>query len=185
MFKGQPCDNSGQFLPDGAPPPPWEDPPDNSFAPYETQASFELADLLFRRDQMSATNINDLLQIWASTLPEDDNPPLTSTNSMKSTIDSTEVSKVPWESFSITYNGPVEPGPDVAPWKTKAFDVWYRDPRQILHNQLGNRDFDGEIDVSPKRVFDCNNKRHYMYFMSGNWGWRQAVRDDHSPTSTN
>ena len=60
-YLGLPCDAHGIFLPEGAPPPPWEEHADDDFATFKDAAAFELADLLFRRDQMSGTNINDLL----------------------------------------------------------------------------------------------------------------------------
>ena len=60
---GLPCDADGNFLPEHAPPPPWEARPPNDFATFNDSAAFELADLLFRRDQMSGTLINELLQI--------------------------------------------------------------------------------------------------------------------------
>ncbi|KAF8884399.1 hypothetical protein CPB84DRAFT_1816950 [Gymnopilus junonius] len=69
LLNGLPCDIQGEFLPEGAPPPPWEDRPKNDWYPFESgRPAFELSDLLFVKDQMSAMNINDLLQIWASTV---------------------------------------------------------------------------------------------------------------------
>ena len=54
----------------------------SDFSPFENRTSFELADLLFHREQMSGGNINDLLQIWASTLSSDQDPPFNNKQDM-------------------------------------------------------------------------------------------------------
>ena len=40
---------------------------------------------------------------------------------------------------------------------TKPYDVWYHDPRLLIHNLLANRDFNGEFDYTPFREFDTQN----------------------------
>jgi hypothetical protein len=63
-----------------------------------------------------------------------------------------------------------------SPWKLNAFDVWYRDPREVLKAQLSNRDFANEMDFAPKIVIDQQKRtRRYQDFMSGEWAWEQAV----------
>ncbi|THU79867.1 hypothetical protein K435DRAFT_696868 [Dendrothele bispora CBS 962.96] len=166
---GRPCDRHGKYLPPGASPTPFEDPPNNDWYPYEKRTSFELADLLFRREQMPATNINDLLQIWAADTEKD--PPFANKNDLYETIDATLVGDIPWQSFSLTYDGELGDKPE--PWMTKKFEVHYRDPRLLLHHQLGSRDFSNEIDYAPKKVFD-EKGRVYRNFMEGQWIWRQA-----------
>jgi hypothetical protein len=87
-LNGLPCDTEGNFLPNRAPPPPWDYPPPDDYSPFANQAAFELADLLFRKDQMSAGNIGQLLQIWAATLPADQDPPFINKRDLLETIDS-------------------------------------------------------------------------------------------------
>ena len=169
-----PCDAQGNFLPEGAPPPPWEERANDDFGTFNDAAAFELADLLFRRDQMSGTHINDLLQIWARTLPQDQDPPFASKNEMYNAIDNLDLGGAPWNCFTVKYNGEIKEG-DVTPWKHKSFEVWHRDPRILMHNQLGNRDYAGEMDTASKDVRDMDDKRRYSDFMSGNWSWRQSV----------
>ena len=169
-----PCDNNGEFLPEGSPPPPWDHPPPTDFSPFENRTSFELADLLFRREQMSGGNINDLLQIWASTLPSDQDPPFNNKQDMYDTLDAITEGDAPWQNFSISFNGEIPEG-DTTAWKHVKFDVHFRDPRIVLHNQLGNPDFKNEKDFAAKEVRDKNNKRRYRDFMSGDWVWRQSV----------
>ena len=169
-----PCDAQGNFLPEGAPPPPWEERADDDFGTFNDAAAFELADLLFRRDQMSGTHINNLLQIWARTLPQDQDPPFTSKNEMYNAIDNLDLGGAPWKCFTVKYNGEIKEG-DVTPWKHKSFEVWHRDPRVLMHNQLGNRDYADEMDTASKDVRDMDGKRRFSDFMSGNWSWRQSV----------
>lgn len=147
----------------------------DDFSPFANRAEFELADLLFRRDQMSASSINQLLQIWAATLPENQDPPFLNKQDLYNTIDAIKVGDAPWNSFSVSFNGEIVEG-DKTPWKHAQYDVWYRDPRVVLHNQLGNTDFATEIDFAPKEVCDENDTRRYTDFMSGDFVWRQAVR---------
>ncbi|KAF8872810.1 hypothetical protein BD779DRAFT_1613747 [Infundibulicybe gibba] len=170
-----------------APPPPEYSPPLNDFTPYNNRAEFELADLLYRRTQMPATQINDLLQIWATTLPADNDPPFVNKQDLYDTIDLSPLGGVPWESFGVSYNGDMGDGDSPAPWKMAEYDVWFRDPRLVLQEQLKNPDFAKEMDFAPKRVFDPDGKRCYTDFMSGNWCWRHADmiaenRDNHGST---
>ena len=76
------------------PPPPSDGdsalPPQGDWTPYNDRKEFETADLLFTHQQMSASNINKLLNIWeASLVPFDTPPPFTNTSDMHKTIDST------------------------------------------------------------------------------------------------
>ncbi|KAF4614058.1 hypothetical protein D9613_007679 [Agrocybe pediades] len=173
LLNGLPCDANGKFLPAGSPPPPWDHPPPDDFSPFQDRSSFELADLLFRRAQTSATTNNDLMHIWASRLGEDSDPPFRDTNDMYSTIDGIRVGDAPWQSFTISYDGDIPLG-DKTPWKHKEYEVYFRDPRIVLEQQLANPDFATEMDFSPKQVFDECGTRRYCDFMSGEWAWRQA-----------
>jgi Plavaka transposase len=92
---------------------------------------------------------------------------------MYSTIDSIKVGDVPWQSFSVSYNGEI---PEDAPaWMTTQDEVCYCNPLLVMEQQLGNEDFDGQMDFAPKRIFQ-DGKRQYTDLMSGNWAWEQAVR---------
>jgi len=123
---------------------------------------------------MAASNINDLLQIWAATLPADQDPPFVNKQDLYNTIDAIEVGDIPWTSFSLSFNG--EAGDRVPSWKHASYDVWYRDPRLVMHQQIGNRDFVEEMDFSAKEVRDEQGTRLHTDFMSGDFAWRQSVR---------
>ncbi|SRR6266550_5525592 len=158
------------------PPPPWNDQSPTNFAPYASRKSFELADLLFRRNQMLEDQINDLLQIWARTLAPDEDPPFANAQHLYSTIDVTKLGNIPWNSFSLSFKTEEDEEEIDAPWKLKSYDVWYHDPLEIIKMQIGRRDFVGEIDFAPKQVQDSEmNVRRYQDFMSGEWAWEQVV----------
>ncbi|KAJ6576363.1 hypothetical protein B0H10DRAFT_2345165 [Mycena sp. CBHHK59/15] len=162
----RPCDREGNFLLPNMPPPPREHPPADDFSPYAGREDFVLADLLYRRVQMSAGAIDELMQNWAARPQSAGDPPFADHDDLYNTIDATEIGYVPWESFTVAYNKPIVPG-DVTPWKTQKYVVHFRDPRKVLHQQLANPDFKGKWILRP-------NNREYQDFMSGNWAWRQA-----------
>lgn len=171
---GTPCDANGDDLPPGEAPPPCAVLDDDDFSPYEDRANFEIADFLYRRNQMPGTHIDDLMRLWAA--KEDSEPPYASTDHLYETIDSTTLGDAPWESFSVKYQGP-EPAEGAAPWMTQEYDVWCRNTRTVIRNQLANPDFAGEIDYSAKQVFAADGQREYSDMMSGNWAWQQSVSD--------
>lgn len=123
---------------------------------------------------MPAGQLNELLQIWCATMCNGGDPPFANADDLYRTIDATTIGNVPWQSFSVSYNGDMGPGEPPA-WKTASYEVFFRDPHAVLRNQLSNPDFAHEMDFAPKRVTDRDGKRRYMDFMSGNWAWRQAV----------
>lgn len=125
---------------------------------------------------MSGGKIDELMQLWACTLPEDLDPPFANHHHLYDTIDASSQGEVPWQSFSVTYNGDI-PNGAMPSWMVREYDVWFRDPRQVLRNQIGNPDFSGAYDHTPKRVFLANGQRQYKDFMSGDWAWNQAVCD--------
>jgi hypothetical protein len=130
---------------------------------------------------MSEGNISELMQIigeWARTLfAEDAEPPFADAKDMYETIDASEHGHVQWRSFSLSYKSEDLEEEMDAPWKQKPYDVWFREPREVLKMQLGNRDFAKDMDFAPKEVKDSKtHARRYRDFMSGRWAWRQAVR---------
>ncbi|KAG1867264.1 hypothetical protein DFJ58DRAFT_714463 [Suillus subalutaceus] len=172
---GRPCDATGQFLADGAPPiPPPSKLPDD-WTPYRNRVEFETAEFLYTRNQMSVGNINILLDLWAATLlKHNDKPPFADSRDLYKTIDSTLVGDVKWQSFNVRYTGE-KPAHNVPPWMTESHDVWYRDPHDIIRNMLANPDYEKEMDYRPYREFSTDDNEHqWQDFMSGDWAWNQA-----------
>ncbi|KAJ7110763.1 hypothetical protein C8R43DRAFT_1091601 [Mycena crocata] len=172
-LNGRPCDRDGNFLPPNTPPPAKEHPASDDYSPYESQLDFHLADLLYRKMQLSAGEIDELMQNWAARPQSEGDPPFADHEDLYATIDSTAIGHVPWQSFEVMYDKPLAPG-ETTPWKTRAYTVHFRDPRLVLRNQLANPDFKFEMDFAPKRVFAADGSREYEDLMSRNWAWRQA-----------
>lgn len=126
---------------------------------------------------MPAGNINSILELWAASLAKHNTaPPFRNHADLYDTIDSTPLGGVNWESFHITYNGPLPDG-DAPPWMTDEHSVFFRDPLTIAHNMLANPEFKGEIDFAPLREYSPGTRpiRRLHNFMGGEWAWNQAV----------
>ena len=122
---------------------------------------------------MSAGKIDTLLKLMATLY--DTQPPFTSHQELYMLIDAIKQGDIPWNSFLVAYNG-TQPS-DRAPrplWMDERYEVWFRDPLQVLKNQVANPDFKDTIDFSPKQVYH-NGMRQYNDLMSGNWAWDQVV----------
>jgi hypothetical protein len=134
-----------------------------------------MAEFLYCRTQMSASNIDTLLDLWASTLlKHDDTPPFANHSDLYDTIDSTPIGDVPWQSFSLKYDGEL-PDSAVPQWMTEEYEVWFRDPHLIAKNMVGNPDYKNGVDTAPVQIFDSNGDRTYQNFMSGDWASEEAV----------
>ena len=90
-------------------------------------------------------------------------------------IDQIRLGHVPWRSFEATYSGDQQLGSDSPLWMRDKYEVWFHDPREIIHGILGNPNFSSGIDYIPYRDF-MDGKRRWSEFMSGDWAWEQAVR---------
>ncbi|KAG5649156.1 hypothetical protein H0H81_005788 [Sphagnurus paluster] len=184
-FEGwQPCDENGYDLPPNTPPPPPTLKSSEDYSPYGSETEFKLADFLYRKEQMSGTKITELMDIWAAhnaSLPTDDcgtppPPPFASASDLYNTIDSTELGDIPWQAFSVKYNGKLPQDGPIPTWMTKSYEVWFRDPLKVMESQIGNPDFVGEMDYAAKQVYGPDGQRIYGDTMSGNWPWEQSVR---------
>ncbi|KAI6001202.1 hypothetical protein EDD15DRAFT_2477653 [Pisolithus albus] len=171
---GQPCNAQGDFLPNGAQPEPRQPKSPDDWSPYNSRLEFELADFTYTRSQMSAVSLNVLLELWAASLVEAGGRPIfSSCREMYQTIDDTDVGDVKWQSFTVKYTGDMEANP--APWMHDEYDIWFRDPRKVVQNMLGNPEFAKEMDYQPFREYDTKSSmRRWQDFMSGDWAWRQA-----------
>ncbi|KAG2128044.1 uncharacterized protein EDB93DRAFT_1243604 [Suillus bovinus] len=133
----RPCDVTGRFLADGAPPtpPPIKSPDD--WAPYRNRVEFETAEFLYTRNQMSAGDINILLDLWAATLLKyNDKPPLRTTVICIKLLTLRQwVMSNGNPSRSSTLG---EARNQCTTLMDQSHDVWYRDPHEVIQNMLGN-----------------------------------------------
>ena len=102
-FPGHCCDALGNPLPPGALLPPWEECLPSDYSPFGSWESFLLADLLFRCIQMSAGNIDDLMECLAHLVPPDQDPPFADSRNLYDTIDAVCMGHIPWHSVKLSY----------------------------------------------------------------------------------
>ena len=126
-------------------------------------------------NQMSATHINILLDLWAVSLLEAGRCPLFSDyKQMYNTIDSTQLGDVKWQSFTVKYTG--DPGVDAVPWMHDNYNVWFQDPREVVCNMLANPGFVDAMNYQLFCEYDTKTSTWWWQdFMSGDWAWWQAV----------
>jgi hypothetical protein len=97
-------------------------------------------------NQMSAGNINILLDLWAATLLKHNNkPPFADCRDLYKTIDSTLVGDIKWQSFKVQYTGE-KLAHNILPWMDQPYDVWYHDPHKVVHSMLVNPEYAMEMD---------------------------------------
>ncbi|KAG1734437.1 uncharacterized protein EDB91DRAFT_1250958 [Suillus paluster] len=143
---GRPCDENDVFLPPGTPPPPPVNYPADDWTPFHDCVEFEMAELLYIDNQMSATKINRLLNLWAAMLVKhNDQPPFADHQDLYCTIDSSALGEVKWENFQVQYSGE-KPDVNILSWMNNSFDVWFRDPWEVVCNMLANPTYADEID---------------------------------------
>jgi hypothetical protein len=133
---------------------------------------------------VSGGNISKILRLWSASLLQV-NPnasgPYRSHTDLYQTIDQSNLADVLWESFAVCYQGPEPRDGPVPAWMTTDTEIWFRDPRQLIHNIISSPDFVEEIDWSPYHeyvgnIHDKENHRFHDFF-SGDWVWKQAVRN--------
>ena len=105
VILGQVCDEHGRPLPHGTPPTPHEsDKANDDWTPYRDWVQFEVADFLYRQNQMSANDINFVTGLWAASLaPHNDSLLFKNAKDMYDTIDAMPLGNVPWQSFTMNY----------------------------------------------------------------------------------
>ncbi|KAI8974265.1 hypothetical protein BD414DRAFT_468489 [Trametes punicea] len=173
LMNGMPCDKDGHFVAKGSPAGPHLSRNPDDYYPFESRQQYETGDFLYRRAEMSGGKIDDLMHLWASSLPDEHEPPFANHNHLYATIDAIPLGDVPWDGFSITYNGPIPDGP-MPSWMVRSYDAWFRDPHIVMRNQLANPDFTEYIDWGPQRRYGKDGKRQYSNLMTGDWAWSQA-----------
>ena len=129
---------------------------------------------------MSAGDINFVTGLWAASLaPHNDSPPFKNAKDMYDTIDSTPLGDIPWQSFTLNYNGsPLENlGPDgeSPSWTTDDYDIWFHNPHLLVQELIANPEFNGQFDFTPFQEYSTDGQHRFENFMSGDWAWKQAV----------
>ncbi|KAH9948897.1 hypothetical protein B0H21DRAFT_844257 [Amylocystis lapponica] len=173
-LNARPCDIDGNFLPAGTPPPEDDSLPD--WEPFNDRPSFEFAELVFKKIQLSGGDLDHLLEVWAAhnVLTNGGDPIFASTEAMHSIIDLIRHGDAPWESFTVRYNGPVTP--DSPSWKHAEYVIHCRNVQTVAHNMLANKDFDNHFDYIPFQEYVAPSVSRYSNIMSGQWAYKQATK---------
>ena len=149
---------------------------DGDWSPFTSRAGFELAEFMFANAELSQRKIDRLLELWAATLvPHGDSPPITNHEDLHQQIDAVKLGSVQWENTCLRYERPLPGTARTAEWKTAEYNVWHRNPHEVIKNILARPDLEGHIDYMPYQEFD-GAQRQYSNMMSGNWVWKQCVR---------
>lgn len=135
-----------------------------------------MANFIFTEAELSRKKTDHLLELWAATLNHQGIPsPIQDHRDLLRQIDLIPLGNVAWESFHIQYDGPLPETGQPPEWMVTEYDVWFRDPREVIKGILANPEFDGHMDYSAYRESE-NSRRRYSNMMSGDWAWRQSVR---------
>ncbi|KAF8987806.1 hypothetical protein BDZ89DRAFT_974973 [Hymenopellis radicata] len=168
-YLGQPCDENGHALPPGTPKPATAA-PENPWEPFPGEQKFRLADFLYRQEQMSQANVDELMKILALS---EASSLFANHQDMYNQIDGIKHGSAPWKCFvkEIDPNLRVD-APD---YEREAYQVWYRDVDTVISNILANPDFADEFDTTPYVELGPDGKQRWSDFMSGGYAWRHAV----------
>ena len=178
------CDRNGAFVPPNTPPESPTPKANDDWSPFTSRAGFELADFLFTDAELSQKKIDHLLELWAATLvPHNDTVPITNHPNLHRQIDAIGLGNVRWEHTCLKYEGSLPTTTRHPEWKTMEYDIWHRDPRQVIKNILARPDLEGHVDYAAYQEFN-DEKRQYGNMMSGDWAWRQSVRLHLHPMSS-
>ena len=158
-LSGKPCSQTGAFLPPGTPPTPPPPKSDDDWSPFASRAGFELAEVLYTTASLSNPIIDKLLDLWNATLvPHNDAAPFSDRKDVHSAIDAIKLGGVPWKSYTARYNGLYPEDGPTPEWMTNNYQLWYRDPRRVIHNLLANPDLTDSMDYVPYREFGEDGK---------------------------
>ncbi|KAG2036149.1 hypothetical protein BDR03DRAFT_983111 [Suillus americanus] len=172
-LNGQICDEHGQFIHPDAPPPPFTSRECGDWTPFRDCTEFETAD-----------DIDKLMYLWGQTLVHHrDTPPFSDHKDLYSTIDAIPLGEVPWESFTMKFNGegsvPSDSDLEACPlWMDTPYTAWFQDPHAMICNMLANPDFKDEMEYVPYCEWkgeEGDTKQQWHNVMSGDWAWNQAV----------
>ncbi len=175
-----PCDSDGAFLPPGStpcPPPPQED---SDWSPFESEVQFKVADLLYRQVEMSAANVDALMELWTLSLAGSEGTgmaPFTSHSHLHAKIDESHLGDVPWQCLATTPSQAEGVGnsAQVPLWMRTSYQIWYRNPNVVVANMLANVDFAGQFDWRPYVETNAAGARRWNNVLSANLAWRHCV----------
>ncbi|KAJ6541273.1 hypothetical protein B0H10DRAFT_1970804 [Mycena sp. CBHHK59/15] len=154
FLNGRLCNEAGEYLPEGTPPPPHTTAAADDWSPYEDSVQFNVVDFLFRKVQISSRCGHCLMK-------HKDLGPFENYQHLYETIDATKLGDAPWQCFQTE---PLAVEEDAPAWACQSYEIWYRDPEVVIANMLENPDFDGAFDTAPYVELDSEGKQCMAYF---------------------
>lgn len=182
MFIGEKCDWHGNIiLPNASP----ESIPDslNPWGPFEDEVAFWLADLLFKKVEMSRGDIDELINLWCLDIQQrfdlQSSGPFKNHEELLKTIDNIPSGSAPWQCLNTVVEENLSA--NAPEWQKVSYQVWYSNPDTVISNILANPDFENDFDTSPYVHLGKNGKRCLSDFMSANFAFRHAVSFPSTP----
>ena len=115
------------------PPLPRETPLQGDWTPFRNEVQFKVADLIYRHAELSASNIDALLDLQAESFKEFDasqHAPFENHQDLYSTIDSSTLGDIPWQCLVTEVSDNInERSPN---WMQEHYEVWYCDPEAVV-----------------------------------------------------
>ncbi|KAG2058779.1 hypothetical protein BDR06DRAFT_980191 [Suillus hirtellus] len=175
VITARPCNVDGIFLLPGTLPPPLENVATGNWTPFCNCTELEMAEFLYTQNQMPAGQINQLLDLWVSTLAKHGNKlPFADHRDLYNVINNSPFGDMNWQNFTVTYDGE-RPEDGTKPWMDNKYEVWFHDPCEVMRNMLANPTYASEVDYCPYREYSTEgDKCQWKDFMSGDWAWDQA-----------
>jgi hypothetical protein len=99
--------------------------------------------------------------------------PWLSMEKMYETIDQIQAGPALFCSHHFQYNGPMPP--TLPKWMLETYELYARDPRLVLQQQLAMPEFTDKFNPIPYHRFKSTRDRVFSNLMSGDWAWDQAV----------
>ncbi|KAF9644453.1 hypothetical protein BDM02DRAFT_3157174 [Thelephora ganbajun] len=131
---------------------------------------------MFTDAELSLGKIDKLLELWAATLISHSNsPPITNHQDLHWQIDTIKLGNIQWENTRLRYEGPHPEMTRPPEWKTAQYDIWHRNPREVIKNILACPDLEGHVGYMVYQEFN-GKQRQYSNLMSGDWAWKQSIR---------
>ena len=181
-----PCSQCSDFLTLGMLPPPRKTPLQGDWMPFSSEAQFKVANLLYHCTELSASNIDALLEIWAQLVEEldaDQCAPFENCQDMYATINASTLGDTPWQCLVTGISDDIDK--QSLNWMQTQYKVWYCDPGAVVSVMLSNPDFDGQFDLCPYIDLDACGKRQWNNIMLGNITWQHSVSISASLLSRN
>lgn len=146
--------------------------------PFKDRVSFETAELLFLKSQVSQKDIDKLMELWAAShiqVGSTGGAPFKNHRELHRAIDDIPYGDAPWYSEEIVYSGSI-PEENPPKWMTMTYEVVMRNFNLVVKNMLKNSAFRDDFDYVPYKETNSTGTRRFTDFMSGDFCWKECVR---------